>query len=279
MIYNTSSLNTIDIHISGASNLSGYDLTIRFNPDVLNVTEVNYVDDSNFFYDHYVWTETINNDTGLIRLNVTLPLSATQGVDGSGTVANITLLYLPNPSTNATALDMRLTNLTDPAGNPYVHEWYDGYFTDQLSSVHPAYPTVTFSFDVDLDPDTTPPSYFEAGERIWFDGFGCQCQMPGPKIVKYIWDFDDGTTRVRYDDLGPSSIIAHQYAANGTYTVKLTVVDRYNLTNYLTKDVQVGLALPEFPFGAALEISLVVAVIYVWWRSRRKIRRVHPTQR
>ncbi len=103
--------------------------------------------------------------------------------------------------------------------------------------------------------------------------------MPGPKIVKYIWDFDDGTTRVRYDDLGPSSIIAHQYAANGTYTVKLTVVDRYNLTNYLTKDVQVGLALPEFPFGAALEISLVVAVIYVWWRSRRKIRRVHPTQR
>ena len=29
-------------------------------------------------------------------------------------------------------------------------------------------------------------------------------------------------------------------------------------------------AVPEFPLGAAMEISLVAAVIYLWWRSRRK---------
>jgi len=29
-------------------------------------------------------------------------------------------------------------------------------------------------------------------------------------------------------------------------------------------------AVPEFPLGAALEIGLIVAITYVWWRSRRK---------
>jgi len=56
---------------------------------------------------------------------------------------------------------------------------------------------------------------------------------------------------------------------------RLTGIDQANtrvgFMGHTTTDGSVTIsAVPEFPFGAALEIGLVAVVAYVWWRSKRK---------
>jgi hypothetical protein len=69
-----------------------------------------------------------------------------------------------------------------------------------------------------LAPTFVAPSAVNRGDVIQFDG----STTPSTLMVSragYGWSFGDGTTAV-----GPS--VVHTYAAGGTYTVKLTVVDR-----------------------------------------------------
>lgn len=35
-------------------------------------------------------------------------------------------------------------------------------------------------------------------------------------------------------------------------------------------------AVPEFPFGATIEIALAMSIIYVWWRKKRKVKLYEP---
>ena len=56
---------------------------------------------------------------------------------------------------------------------------------------------------------------------------------------------------------------------------RLTGIDQANtrvgFMGHTTTDGSVTIsAVPEFPFGAALEIGLITVVAYVWWRSKRK---------
>lgn len=53
-----------------------------------------------------------------------------------------------------------------------------------------------------------------------------------PNAVTWIWDFGDGTTSTQQN---PS----HQYAAQGLYNVKLTVIDSRSCSNTLTKQIRV----------------------------------------
>lgn len=87
----------------------------------------------------------------------------------------------------------------------------------------------------------------------------------------YYWDFGDGNTTTVADP-----IIIHKYAAANTYTVNLTVTDRYGLATYYTFNVVVGGIVPEFPLGAPMLIALAIVIAYVWMRGRRKTDTIQP---
>ena len=67
--------------------------------------------------------------------------------------------------------------------------------------------------------DAGGPYSGTVGTPITFDGRGS-----AGDIVEYRWDFGDGTT-------GTGAVVQHVYSAPGTYTVRLTVRDRYGGTD------------------------------------------------
>jgi PKD repeat protein len=64
-----------------------------------------------------------------------------------------------------------------------------------------------------------------------FDGSGSY--DPDGSIASYAWDFGDGST-------GSGATTSHTYAADGTYTVVLTVTDNEGAAGTDTQDVTVG---------------------------------------
>lgn len=88
-------------------------------------------------------------------------------------------------------------------------------------------------------------------------------------LYSYTWDFNETPAHITTVYSDPT--IVHTYSTADTYTVNLTVTDRYGLTSYYTYDVTVTEAVPEFPLIAPLYVALPIVILYVWWRSRRKI--------
>jgi len=66
---------------------------------------------------------------------------------------------------------------------------------------------------------------------VVISGFGSYAK-DAKTIVNYTWDFGDGTN-------ASGANVTHTYAANGTYTITLTVTDSEGLTNSTTQDVTV----------------------------------------
>ncbi len=87
-------------------------------------------------------------------------------------------------------------------------------------------------------------------------------------LANYTWDFDETPTNITTVP-GPN-LDQHIYSTAATYTVNLTVTDRYGLTSWHTQAVTVLTSVPEFPVGTPVYVALAVVVLYVWWRSRRK---------
>ena len=71
-----------------------------------------------------------------------------------------------------------------------------------------------------------------------FDGSGSN--DPDGTIVNYAWDFGDGNTGARANP-------AHTYAAAGTYTVSLTVIDNGGLTDTATTTATIADVPPQPP--------------------------------
>ena len=76
---------------------------------------------------------------------------------------------------------------------------------------------------------TTSPATPKAGATVFFNG----SDSTG-NIVKYDWDFGDGTMAST-----TSATTSHVYLAAGTYTARLTVTDAFNRTNTKTATVSV----------------------------------------
>ena len=79
--------------------------------------------------------------------------------------------------------------------------------------------------------DAGPDQRVEAREPVQFDGSG-SCDPDG-SIVKYEWDFGDGTD-------GTGVAPTYVYGANGTYIVELTVTDNASLSDTDICVVQIG---------------------------------------
>jgi hypothetical protein len=109
------------------------------------------------------------------------------------------------------------------------------------------HPIAKFTFSTD---GTTV--YFDASESYDIDG----------KIVKYIWDFGDGTPSVSINgtyDSPPSPTINHTYSEKGrVYTVKLIVVDDNEYTGDTIRFVDILGENKSVPLPPYVNILLVI---------------------
>jgi PKD repeat protein len=96
----------------------------------------------------------------------------------------------------------------------------------------PTPPTAAFTNPADCSGDPT----------CAFDGSSSSAVAPAT-ITSYSWDFGDSTAP------GTGATPSHTYAADGTYTVKLTVTDSNSLTNSVSHDVTIANAPPPPPPG------------------------------
>lgn len=82
------------------------------------------------------------------------------------------------------------------------------------------------------------------GEDVTFDA--SDSFDPDGQIVQYLWDFGDGAT-------GEGSITGHLYAAPGTYSITLTVVDDNDLESNVSREIRiVDEDLSQEPLGIAV---------------------------
>jgi len=248
---------TIDVDINDVTGLGGYEFKLGYNTSVLTATGITYNDDAGFFYNHFTWTEQINDPGGWLWLVISLPIGSTTPVSGSGTICTID--FEMDGTSGLSLLDLydtKLGELLTPT--PIDHQTYDGHFSSPAATANN--PVAAFAY---------LPALPAVDESIEFNATTSYAQSPEPLIIKYIWDFDDANITTIYDPLGAEPAINHSYAAGATYTVNLTVVDRYNLRTWITQTVTVSAGVPEFPVGLALEIGLAGVIIFVWWRSRK----------
>lgn len=104
------------------------------------------------------------------------------------------------------------TSFTDP-----------GQQTASVTATDPIGQTANAQTSVTVLPPA-PTACFNATQDSYFTSyysFDASCSQG--EIQQYFWDFGDGNV-----DNNSGSFVYHDYAANGTYTVTLTVVDGYN---------------------------------------------------
>jgi PKD repeat protein len=113
----------------------------------------------------------------------------------------------------------------------------------------------------------TPPTEFFVGSTGITVTFTATVTGGTPPYT-YRWDFGDGG-----QSIAPNP--THTYAANGTYTVSVTVTDARGQTVTRTLEVAVspqsipssGVSLMPFVLAAAIAVAAVFGAL--WWNERR----------
>ncbi|MFO8034066.1 MAG: PKD domain-containing protein [Candidatus Bipolaricaulota bacterium] len=135
----------------------------------------------------------------------------------------------------------------------------EGTYTVRLTVTDNDGATDTTSRTVRVERDIQPPSARfsfsptnpDPGETVSFDA--SDSTAPDGSIVEYEWDFGDGSS-------GWGRTVSHSYAAEGTYTVRLTVTDDHGGTDSTTKSIQVGDVVEPLPGMPDIDEP----GIYVW---------------
>ncbi len=99
---------------------------------------------------------------------------------------------------------------TDVDGEPRLAGAQSDYGADEFTEVAPKAAL-----------KVTPTDNVKTGQALTFDASGSTDANPGDKIVKYTWDFGDGSPAV--DTTTPTT--THAYGAGGGFVAKVTVTD------------------------------------------------------
>jgi hypothetical protein len=187
-----------NVTVADVNDLSAWELKLGFNPVVLALDAADVVQGP---FLSAVGTTDFNVDVQAGYVQVGCALSEDVTASGSGTLATISFLVLPNyPGvSNLTLFDTYLYNSTL---GEIAHTTADGEFTATL--------VPNFNWT---------PEYPIANETVTFNATESFSGL-GLAITDYSWDFGDGSA-------GTGVIVDHTYAAyrKEPYIVNLTVTD------------------------------------------------------
>lgn len=233
---------TIDINVADVVDLHTWQVGLNFNSSVLsfvNVTEgaflrkggretlgLSYLDEAEEGYVLFTWS-----------------IKGEFLESGSGTLASVEFLVLERGESvlNITDVDTYLIKMNLPPVPP------GGEMLEEIPST--AVSGLFFNLaDPPVAEFTYSPSVPGINEIITFDASASNATIP-LEIIEYQWDFEDGTTKVYVKDVNLTDITTHSYAAGGTYSVSLTVIDDssmpqlwYDLYSTKTTAVEVKLS-------------------------------------
>ena len=128
-------------------------------------------------------------------------------------------------------------------GETVTHSYDDvGTFVVRLTLIDPAGRTDSISRSVPVGQSDAPVAQFtfspanpQPNDEVRFNAAG-STPAAGRRIVRYRWDFGDGTT-------ASGQQVSHRYSLPRTYNVTLTVTDDIGRTSVVTQSVDV--ALPD----------------------------------
>jgi PKD repeat protein len=113
--------------------------------------------------------------------------------------------------------------------------------------------------------DASPTSMFSASSVNIMEGMSITFEdlssSPADDLTEFVWDFGDGTVESYPTRTDPS----HRYVSNGTYSVKLTVVDEDGSNDSYEMTVQVDDGSPQADFDAST--GSVMENGTVWFNS------------
>jgi PKD repeat protein len=230
-------LFNVTVRVKGVADMKTWQIKMWFNDTFVNATRWFEPKDSTYvFYGKTTLPvpappRTAYGRGGWVGMGSSLfPAPAVgEGFTGDGTLCKIefNITAIPPPSqTYSCALNV--TNYPDTfwikaggSAKTSYDKYENGYYEIQGPAA-PRPPTANF---------TWTPEFPQAGRAV---SFNASSSSPnGGEIVKYDWNFGDGT---------PSSAgvtVTHTYAAEGTYDVTLNVTDSEGLWNSTLKPITV----------------------------------------
>lgn len=227
----------INCSIESISDLSAWQITLHFDPSILNCTSAILPADHVFAGKSFLpLTPVIDNTAGSILDGATL-LGAATTFNGNGILCQIQFKVMGFGHSSLTYSDPSTgdTLLLDSNSEPIPLIVQNGYFSNVVS---PPGPVALFDYS------PTPPL---VGQTVTFNGSTSYARAPGGTITNYDWNFGDGGA-------GSGAIVTHTYAAAGVYLANLTVTDNNHLTNMTQQSIQVYSNIPARLFVNPPEI-------------------------
>jgi len=215
---------TVDVTVASVSGLFGVEFKLAYLPTIVEATKITGPGSVGTFFPEpigtppddpvgptVIWHNEINNTLGYVWLAVTFGTTSSYpyGRSGSGPFLVATINFTVT-GIGGTVLGLLDTELANYEGNTIDHAAGFGLFNNLKEA-----PVAIFTASR-LDP--------QIGETVAFSATASY--DPDGTIVKYYWDFGDGTKGESLDNhLAPTPHTEHEYAYVGTYTVRLTVTD------------------------------------------------------
>ena len=186
---------SVDVAISGGTNVAAYQVTVEFNPRTLALMGSKNAD--------YLPADAFVVPPIITDNSVTLAAASLAGAsDGDGTLATITFAVIEvNPST----IGFTAVLLSDPDANQLSLITTNGQITS---------PADMNEFPIAII-DAIPAKVF-TGQTVSLNGAG---SLDDSGIRHYVWRFGDGSSAEGQE------MVKHIYEQPGNYTVTLTVTD------------------------------------------------------
>jgi len=239
-IADLSESSTVDVTITGVTDLFSYEVKVGYNPGILEAVSI---EEGPFIKDQTksplgTLFSTIYGDDFVYAVCVTV--GRYPGISGSGNLFKVTFSVKDSGESPLHVYD---SILLDSTGAQMSHDTADGILKTRT-------PVASFRFT----PDTEGRPL--VGENVTFDAK--DSYDPDGTIVEYSWDFGDGTNKTLS---APNATATHLYSEVSTpsapYNVSLTVTDNEGRSSTKLREIHV-----KFHDIAILDIDAPDEVIF-----------------
>ena len=203
---------TVNVNIAGGVNVTGYQITVRFDPTALSLVDLENAD--------YLPAGAFAVLPVLTDDSATLAAASLGGAsNGDGVLAAVTFVVVKVKSSTIGLVDVALSD-------PEVVQLDVITANGRIAG-----PVGVNEFPLAII--EAAPAKAAAGKAVALSGAG---SVDSGRIMRYVWNFGDGS------GVGQGDIVEHVYDKPGEYTVTLTVTDNGNppLTDQATLFITVA---------------------------------------